>query len=200
MPRQHCEHPSQPPQSAFTISFALYKWPSEISARLTFCLISSPSASLCLAIHNLLQALRVRCSRYTVLRYNTGNQFMIRHIECRIVDLYTLRSHAFLIPHLSNLFRLTLFDADISTGGSRHINSGSRCTDVYRHTVLFCHCCHHAGTDLVRSIAVGCHSVTTYEYSLYPALGHDRSGHIVTDQCHIHTCGMQFKCCQSGSL
>ena len=38
---------------------------------------------------------------------------MVRHIECRIVDLYTLRGHALLVPHLGDLFRLALLDADI---------------------------------------------------------------------------------------
>ena len=125
---------------------------------------------------------------------------MIRYIKSGIVYLYTFRGHALLIPHLGDLFRLALLDADICAGNGSHVNGRCRCTDIYRYTVLLCYRCYYAGADLVGRISVSRHSVTTHEHCLYPALGHYRSRHIVADQCDIHARGMQFKSSQSGSL
>lgn len=49
MPRQHLEQPSQPWQSAFTISLAVYNFPSDISSRFTYRFMLAPHfcAALC---------------------------------------------------------------------------------------------------------------------------------------------------------
>ena len=125
---------------------------------------------------------------------------MICYVKCRVEYFDTVRSHALFVPHLCHFFRFSLLDFDLITGRCVHINGGCRCCDVHRHIVLFCNCCNYGSTDFVCGIAVCCHTVTTYENSVYPAIFHNSCRHIVADQCYVNAGRLKLESCQTCAL
>ena len=53
----------------------------------------------------------------TLLRHNCGNQLVIGDVECGVIDLHAVCSHALFVPHVGDFGGGTLFDVDVGAGG-----------------------------------------------------------------------------------
>ena len=128
----------------------------------------------------------------TLLRHNRRNQFVIGDIECGVIDLYTVCGHAFLVPHIGDFGGGALFDVDVGAGGRVHVDGGRGGTDVEGDTVVFGEDGDAGGADLVGDIAVGGNTVAADKDSVDPAVFHNGSCHVVTDECDIHAGSTEF--------
>ena len=75
--------------------------------------------------------------KYSILRHDCRNEFVIGDIECGVIDLYAVCGHAFFVPHIGDFGAGTLFDVDVGTCGGVHVDGGGGSTDVEGDAVVF---------------------------------------------------------------
>lgn len=129
---------------------------------------------------------------YPPLCHDRGNQLVIRDVKRGVIDIHSLGSHTFLIPHVGDFFRGALFDVDIGASGGVHVDCGGGGADVERDAVVFGKDGDAGGADFVGDIAVGGDAVTADEYGVDPAVFHDGGCHVVTDEGDVHAGGAEF--------
>lgn len=98
---------------------------------------------------------------------------MVGDIECGIIHVYPLRRHAFLVPHVGDFLRRTLFDADVGAGGRVHVDGGGGSADVEGDAVMLGEDGDAGGADLVGCVAVGSDVVAADKDGVNPAVLHD---------------------------
>ena len=130
--------------------------------------------------------------KYPAFRHNRGNQLVIGDVECGVIDLYAVCGHTFLVPHVGDFLRGTLFDVDVGTCWGVHVNGGGGGADVEGDTVVFGEDGDAGGADLVGNIAVCGNTVTADKDSVDPAVLHDGGGHVVADEGDVHASGTEF--------
>ena len=128
----------------------------------------------------------------TLLRHNRGNEFVIGDIERRVIDLYTVCGHAFLVPHVGDFLGGTLFDLDVAPRGGGEVDGRTGCADIEGDAIVFGEDGDAGGADFVGDIAVGSDAVTANEDGVDPAVFHDGGCHVVTYQCDVHVGGAEF--------
>ena len=111
---------------------------------------------------------------------------MIRDVECRVIDLYTVCGHALLVPHIGDFLGGTLFDVDVGTCWGVHVNGGSGGADVEGDAVVLGEDGDTGGADFVRCISIGGNAVTADEDGVDPAVFHDGGCHVVADEGDVH--------------
>ena len=109
----------------------------------------------------------------TLFRHDRRNQLMIGDIKCGIIDVYSLGSHALLVPHIGDFFGGALFDLDVLARGGGEVDGGTGGADVEGDAVVFGENGDAGGADLVRDVAVGGDAVAADEYGMDPAVLHD---------------------------
>ena len=125
---------------------------------------------------------------------------MVGDIECGIIHVYPLRRHAFLVPHVGDFLRRTLFDADVGAGGRVHVDGGGGSADVEGDAVMLGEDGDAGGADLVGDVTVCGHAVAADEDSVDPAILHDGCCHVVADECDVHACSAEFVCGETCAL
>ena len=128
----------------------------------------------------------------TLLRHNRGNQFVIGDIERRVIDLYTVCGHAFLVPHVGDFLGGTLFDLDVPARGGGEVDGGTGGADVEWDAIVFGEDGNGGGADFVRCVAVGGNAVTADEDGVDPAVFHDGGCHVVADEGDVHAGRTEF--------
>ena len=98
---------------------------------------------------------------------------MIRNVKRRVIHLDSLRSHAFLVPHVGDFCGRALFDANVGAGGGGEVYGGGGGADVEGDAVVFGEDGDAGGADLVGNVAVGGDAVAADEYGMDPAVLHD---------------------------
>ena len=120
----------------------------------------------------LLKSFTVRRVCNTKFSDNACDQIVVGHVEGRIINLYAGSGHWLFVPHVSDLFRFSLFNDNIVAGGGVHIDGGGRRAHVERYIVSLSGESRHGSTDLVGGISVGRHTIASYEHSLNLAFTH----------------------------
>ena len=125
---------------------------------------------------------------------------MIRDVECRVIDLYTVCGHALLVPHIGDFLGGTLFDVDVGTCWGVHVNGGSGGADVEGDAIVFGEDGNGGGADLVGDVAVGGDAVAADEDGVDPAVFHDGGCHVVADEGDVHAGRAEFVCGKTCAL
>ena len=73
----------------------------------------------------------------TILRNDRRDEFMIGHIEGGVIDVYSLGSHAFFVPHVGDFLGRALFDLDVLSRGGGEVDGRTGCADVEGDAVVF---------------------------------------------------------------
>ena len=117
---------------------------------------------------------------------------MIRDVECRVIDLYTVCGHALLVPHVGDFLGRTLFDLDVAPGGGGEVDGGTGGADVEGDAVVLGEDGDAGGADFVRGISIGGNAVAADKDGVDPAGFHDSGCHIVADEGDVHAGGTKF--------
>ena len=117
---------------------------------------------------------------------------MIRDVECRVIDLYTVCGHALLVPHVGDFLGRTLFDLDVAPGGGGEVDGGTGGADVEGDAVVFGEDGDAGGADFVRCISICGNAVAADEDGVDPAVFHDGGCHVVTDEGDVHAGRTEF--------
>ena len=117
---------------------------------------------------------------------------MIRDVECRVIDLYTVCGHALLVPHVGDFLGRTLFDLDVAPGGGGEVDGGTGGADVEGDAVVFGEDGDTGGADFVRCISIGGNAVAADEDGVDPAVFHDGGCHVVADEGDVHAGRTEF--------
>lgn len=125
---------------------------------------------------------------------------MIRNVKRRIIHLDSLRSHAFLVPHVGDFCGRALFDADVGAGGGVHVDGGGGSADVEGDAVVLGEDGDAGGADLVRNVTVCSHAVAADKDGVNPAVLHDGCCHVVADECDVHAGSAEFICGETCAL
>ena len=125
---------------------------------------------------------------------------MIRDVECRVIDLYTVCGHALLVPHVGDFLGRTLFDLDVASRGGGEVDGGTGGADVEGDAVVLGEDGDAGGADFVRCISIGGNAVTADEDSVDPAVFHDGGCHVVADEGDVHACRTEFVCGEARTL
>ena len=128
----------------------------------------------------------------TLLRHDRGNQLVIRDVKRGVIDIHSLGSHTFLIPHIGDFFRGALFDVDVGAGWCVSVNGGGRGANVEGDAVVLGEDSDAGGADFVRDVAVGSDAVAADEDGVDPAVFHDGGCHVVTDEGDVHAGGTEL--------
>ena len=108
---------------------------------------------------------------------------MVGHVERGVIHADALRRHAFFIPHLRDLLCGALLNGDLRAGRERHIDRGARRADIKRDAVMLRQYRHGGGADLVRGVAVPCHTIAADKYYVnFPRLHQARRGVIAKER------------------
>ena len=129
---------------------------------------------------------------YPILRHNRRDEFMIGHIEGGVIDVYSLGSHAFFVPHVGDFLGWTLFDLDVAPSRGGEVDGGTRGADVEGDAVVFGEDGDPGGADFVRCISVGGNAVAADEDGVDPAVFHDGGCHVVADEGDVHASRTEF--------
>ena len=125
---------------------------------------------------------------------------MIRDVECRVIDLYTVCGHALLVPHVGDFLGRTLFDLDVAPGGGGEVDGGTGGADVEGDAIVFGEDGNGGGADLVGDVAVGGDAVAADEDGVDPAVFHDGGCHVVADEGDVHAGRTEFICGEARTL
>ena len=117
---------------------------------------------------------------------------MIRDVECRVIDLYTVCGHALFVPHVGDFLGRTLFDLDVAPGGGGEVDGGTGGADVEGDAVVFGEDGDAGGADFVRGVSIGGNAVAADEDGVDPAIFHDGGCHVVTDEGDVHAGRTEF--------
>ena len=117
---------------------------------------------------------------------------MIRDVECRVIDLYTVCGHALFVPHVGDFLGRTLFDLDVAPGGGGEVDGGTGGADVEGDAVVFGEDGDAGGADFVRCVSIGGNAVAADEDGVDPAIFHDGGCHVVTDEGDVHAGRTEF--------
>ena len=117
---------------------------------------------------------------------------MIRDVECRVIDLYTVCGHALFVPHVGDFLGRTLFDLDVAPGGGGEVDGGTGGADVEGDAVVFGEDGDAGGADFVRCVSIGGNAVAADEDGVDPAVFHDGGCHVVADEGDVHAGGTEF--------
>ena len=117
---------------------------------------------------------------------------MIRDVECRVIDLYTVCGHALLVPHIGDFLGGALFDVDVGACWGVHVDGGGGCADIEGDAVVLGEDGNGGGADFVRCVAVGGNAVTADEDGVDPAVFHDGGCHVVADEGDVHAGRTEF--------
>ena len=117
---------------------------------------------------------------------------MIRDVECRVIDLYTVCGHALLVPHIGDFLGGALFDVDVGTCWGVHVNGGTGGADVEGDAVVFGEDGDTGGADFVRCVSIGGNAVAADEDGVDPAVFHDGGCHVVADEGDVHAGRTEF--------
>ena len=131
-------------------------------------------------------------SPYPILSDNRRNQLVIGDVKRGVIDIHSLGSHTFLIPHIGDFFRGALFDVDVGADGGVHVDGGGRGADVEGDAVVLGEDSDAGGADFVGDVAVGSDAVAADEDGVDPAVFHDSGCHVVTDEGDVHAGGAEF--------
>ena len=136
----------------------------------------------------------------TLLRHDCRNVLVIGNVKRGIINLHTLGRHALAVPHFGDFLCGALFDVDVGTCWSVHVDGGGGGADVEGDTVVFGEDGDGGGADLVGDIAVGGDAVAADEYGVDPAVFHNGRCHVVAYQCDVHAGGAEFVCGEACAL
>ena len=117
---------------------------------------------------------------------------MIRDVECRVIDLYTVCGHALFVPHVGDFLGRTLFDLDVAPGGGGEVDGGTGGADVEGDAVVFGEDGDAGGADFVRCVSIGGNAVAADEDGVDPAVFHDGGCHVVADEGDVHASRTEF--------
>ena len=117
---------------------------------------------------------------------------MIRDVECRVIDLYTVCGHALLVPHIGDFLGGTLFDLDVPARGGGEVDGGTGGADVEGDAVVLGEDGDAGGADFVRHVSIGGNAVAADEDGVDPAVFHDGGCHVVTDEGDVHAGSTEF--------
>ena len=117
---------------------------------------------------------------------------MIRDVECRVIDLYTVCGHALFVPHVGDFLGRTLFDLDVPARGGGEVDGGTGGADVEGDAVVFGEDGDAGGADFVRCISIGGNAVAADEDGVDPAVFHDSGCHVVADEGDVHAGRTEF--------
>ena len=117
---------------------------------------------------------------------------MIRDVECRVIDLYTVCGHALFVPHVGDFLGRTLFDLDVAPGGGGEVDGGTGGADVEGDAVVFGEDGDAGGADFVRCVSIGGNAVAADEDGVDPAVFHDGGCHVVADEGDVHAGRTEF--------
>ena len=117
---------------------------------------------------------------------------MIRDVECRVIDLYTVCGHALFVPHVGDFLGRTLFDLDVAPGGGGEVDGGTGGADVEWDAVVFGEDGDTGGADFVRCVSIGGNAVAADEDGVDPAVFHDGGCHVVADEGDVHASRTEF--------
>ena len=137
---------------------------------------------------------------YSSLRHNCGNQFVVCHIERRVIDVYSLGCHALFVPHIGDFLGRTLFDLDVLSRGGGEVDGGTGGADVEWDSKVFGEDGDAGGADFVRGVSIGGNAVTADEDGVDPAVFHDGGCHVVADEGDVHACRTEFVCGKTCAL
>ena len=129
---------------------------------------------------------------YPLLRHDRRNQLVIGDVKRWVIDIHSLGSHTFLIPHIGDFFRGALFDVDVGAGCRVSIDGGGRGADVEGDAVVLGEDSDAGGADFVGDVAVGSDAVAADEDGVDPAVFHDGGCHVVTDEGDVHAGGTEL--------
>ena len=125
---------------------------------------------------------------------------MIRDVECRVIDLYTVCGHALLVPHIGDFLGGTLFDLDVPARGGGEVDGGTGGADVEGDAVVLGEDGDAGGADFVRHVSIGGNAVAADEDGVDPAVFHDGGCHVVADEGDVHAGGTEFVCGEACTL
>ena len=117
---------------------------------------------------------------------------MIRDVECRVIDLYTVCGHALLVPHIGDFLGGTLFDLDVPARGGGEVDGGTGGADVEGDSKVFGEDGDAGGADFVRHVSIGGNAVAADEDGVDPAVFHDGGCHVVADEGDVHAGRTEF--------
>ena len=128
----------------------------------------------------------------TILRNERRDEFVVCHIERRVIDVYSLGCHALFVPHIGDFSGGALFDVDVGTCWGVHVDGGGGGADVEGDTVVSGEDGNGGGADLVGDVAVGGDAVAADEDGVDPAVFHDGGCHVVADEGDVHAGRAEF--------
>ena len=136
----------------------------------------------------------------TLLRHNRCHQLVIGDIERRVIDLYTVCGHAFLVPHIGDFGGGTLLDVDVCACWGVHVDGGGGGADIEGDAIVFGEDGDTRCADFVCDVAIGGDAVTADEDGVDPAVLHDGGCHVVADEGDVHAGGTEFVCGEACAL
>ena len=117
---------------------------------------------------------------------------MIRDVECRVIDLYTVCGHALFVPHVGDFLGRTLFDLDVLSRGGGEVDGRTGCADIEGDAVVLGEDGDTGGADFVRHVSIGGNAVAADEDGVDPAVFHDGGCHVVADEGDVHASRTEF--------